>query len=847
MRNRLIASIYLAAFTALTLVFVWPIYQDLYLVVTLFSATALGLFIGFLQAKRNWSVLNTFLLVLVSYLVFVVPATNPLALNSPGAFVTGWIDSLSAAVLSWKQLITIDLPVGTYHSLLVPMFISFLVVSVIVGWVISGPVKRYWMALIPLLGLAIFAISFGDVTVPGDIDLLGLAYVPTALVLGFVILGLGIAYLTWSAAASRRSKLIGANNKNIFKVGATGRARQLRKLVSALLVIGLTGGIGASVMVANGVAVTRGVLRSGIDPAVQIRKQISPLSTYRTFFTNPELLDKELVQVRSGDNSPNRIRLAVMPFYDGNSFTVTPTTGEQNSEAMFALMPSDLSSNSGSSDIALTDVTVRDMGVIWLPLVQDVKRVKFKTSTAASISESFFMNRATFAGAIIPGTSNGVGYQIVSYVSDEVDPTELEPSGSVIDKKFIPESLVEWLTQQDDIDTSTADGIVKLAKRLRDRGYLSHALQESNATDGNMWMSRLAGYSFESSLGGHSMGRIGKMFTALNERASTAKTTTDKYLVSAIGDDEQFAAAIALIAAQYDYPSRVVIGFRTSEAADQPKAIGICDGGSCKGENLTAWVEVKGANGKWISIEATPQFDNKVSPKTSKRQDPKNPTNVVEDASQVLPPEKANPAAGESDPKNNEDSITAGWLLDIVLKIVQFALITGLLTSPFVLVLFMKRKRRNERETAESPTDQVQGAWEEFVDRMVDFGLPMPKTQTRLELVYDYELPSAVRLAELSDRAAFSYDDPSPEEVEEAWHLVQAEIDERLRLTKVHRRIAYSLSLRSFVRHTNPKEQLAKLQGAFNFRQSGAQFEGSPIIAFAKTIWKQVVSLIPKK
>jgi hypothetical protein len=848
MRNRIVLTIYLATFVAISLIFVWPIYQDAYLFVTIGMALAFGSTIGILQAVRKWSVLNTVLLILAVYLIFAVPATNPLALRSPEAFIAGWLDSLSASVFSWKQLVTIELPVGTYHSLLVPMFIAYLLASAVLAWVIFSPVRLYWIAIIPLLTLSVFAISFGETTVPGDLNLLGLLLpIPTALVLGFALLILAIAYLSWGASAARRSKLLGTSDKNVFSVGSSGRIRQARKLLSALLVISLTSGIASTFMISEGVAVTRAVIRSAVDPMVIIRNQISPLSTYRMYFTNPELLDKELIVVDQSEGGPDRIRLSVMPYYDGTSFTVTPTLKQPEGSAMFARVPADLASRTGFTQTTVTNVKVRELDSIWLPLVTNVKRVAFVGASQSENTDAFFLNRATFSGAVIPNGSSGAEYQIVSYQAETVDPSQLTPSSSNIDKSFIPESLTEWLKQQTDIDVSTADGLAKLAKRLRERGYLSHALQRSSTDNENLWMTRLPGYSFESSLGGHNMGRIGKMFTALNERASASKTTTDRFLVSAIGDDEQFATAIALIAAANNYPARVVVGFRTTAGPDQPKAVPVCEGGSCKGENLTAWVEVQGENGQWAAIEATPQFENKVSPKSTKRQDPKNPTSVVEDSANVLPPAMANPATGDTPPPDIKTTIDLAWLVQLLARIFGYTLTGALLLSPFVLILFMKRKRRREREESESPTDKVQGAWEEFVDQMVDFGYPLPKTQTRLELIGDYERPSAIRLAELSDMAAFSFEDPSPDEVEEAWALLGTEVQELKRLAKPKKLVMAKLSLRSFIRHVNTEEQIAKLRGAINFSQSGEKYEGSPIVAFGKFVWRQLSTLVPKK
>src|SRR3546814_9538657 len=77
-------------------------------------------------------------------------------------------------------------------------------------------------------------------------------------------------------------------------------------------------------------------------------------------------------------------------------------------------------------------------------------------------------------------------------------------------------------------------------------------------------MTSLAGYSFQPSAAGHSLARIDTMFSRLLERESDPRAAASDNYVAAVGDDEQFAVATALIARELGFPARVVVGARLS-------------------------------------------------------------------------------------------------------------------------------------------------------------------------------------------------------------------------------------------------------------------------------------------
>ena len=77
-------------------------------------------------------------------------------------------------------------------------------------------------------------------------------------------------------------------------------------------------------------------------------------------------------------------------------------------------------------------------------------------------------------------------------------------------------------------------------------------------------MATLPGYSFKASASGHSLARIDALFARLLERETDPRAEASGNYVAAVGDDEQFAVATALVAAELGFPARVVVGARLS-------------------------------------------------------------------------------------------------------------------------------------------------------------------------------------------------------------------------------------------------------------------------------------------
>jgi hypothetical protein len=334
------------------------------------------------------------------------------------------------------------------------------------------------------------------------------------------------------------------------------------------------------------------------------------------------------------------------------------------------------------------------------------------------------------------------------------------------------------------------------------------------------------GYAFEASLAGHSTGRIDNLFAELLTRQSIAGSDqSDANLVAAVGDDEQFAAAVALLADHVGFPSRVVVGFRASPSADGAYVVPPCAEGTCSGGNLTAWVEIQGKDGSWAALDVTPQFVDPIEELTDARQDPKNETQVFDENATVIPPVQSNPSNGQQDKDETFSGINLGWLWEILRVAGLTLLIIAAALSPFLLIIGSKVRRRRARREAETPTAAVVGAWDELVDELVDAGYALPKTQTRRELAGDYDVASALALASLTDEAVFGPENPDAASLARSWEIVDRERSSRRAELTLWQRVKLELSLRSFLRYlgptARPSTSMSSLTGEMAAHESG--------------------------
>ncbi len=766
----------------------WPIYQSWWLLVPAGVGLVLGVFTGSFVAQR-FGVLVASGALFVGFVLTVVPVAVPSSFERmPMGLFRGLLDGVAAVALGWKQLLTLTLPVGTYQAVMVPAFLVYLLTA-FAATLIATRTKRFAaLASFALTAPVAFGTIFGSSAVSAPL-VLGPLKIAAPRELGLWLLAalLGACWVWFAAGAERRAALRRGRVRGVRSAG--GRA--LRGVLGgATVVVALGAGLALAPVLDAG---SRQVPRDHIDPEIVLRERSSPLAAYRGW-KRDSTLDAPIFTVSSNGAMPGRLRLAVLDEYNGVDFHVSA-----NEAGRFTRFPS----GRGLSDPATVTVRV-DEGYsdIWVPTSGLGSVPVFGGQNADALSDAFFVNRATEAAIAVPGGTStrglerGDSFRATMDTGADVqlkgDPVA---SASTIDLESVPE-LAAWVKAQD--QPATAEGLLELIQRLRDRGYLSHSI--STAEGEQLWLERLSeqyGTRFESSAGGHSLARIEALFAQLNTQQRLAgENPSQEMLVAAIGDDEQFATAAALLARALGFDSRVVVGVRTSDEAEDVQGVPSCDS-ECTGENVAAWVEVRGAQSEWAPVDVTPQVKLRPSTLEEGEQLPEFATTPEErDAKEIDPPL----GVGErsDNPEDPSDDNKVSWLLP-VLKAVGLSLSALLLLLlPFLFLPFAKRRRAGSRRAEPVPELRALGAWQELVEGARDGGVEVPVGVSRSQVADAIGTAPARWAAETATRAVFSAQGVSAQEADWMWAAVDADRAERRAKQSLWQRLRARYALRSY-------------------------------------------------
>lgn len=778
----------------------WPIYRSGAFVVAVAVALVAAHVLAWAGWRWRWSGWWLALATFGVYVVLGLPLAAPSMLGSVDQALRALLRIVTAPATGWKDLLTLDLPVGSYQTVLAPALLLWLAVPV-AALSLAWRARRLWV-LAPVLGigLTVFGVLFGAGESSAALQWGGLRIpAPIETIVGASTVLAAIAYTVWRTADERGRALRAVEAATgIRTTSRSGSATAGRVAISiGMVAIALVGaGVAAPLAIAGQ---PRAVLRERIDPYLELQREVSLLTQYRSYFRD-DRFDDVLFAVVSGSD---RVRLATLSFYDGRLATVLDpaVTGDDQATA-FARVPSRLPAPAGMRPVS-ADVTLVDYDEIWMPTVGALTAVQFRSGDPAALADGFFYSAPAQMGVQLqrPPAGTPVGYhQEGAEPADLPSLEELEPgrSAPAFDARIVPESLTEWIRAQG--APSGGEGLALLIDRLRNRGYLSHALtiDEQNPP---LWRAELGQSVFEPSRAGHSTDRIDALFTALLERQNeVGDSADDARLVAAVGDDEQFSVAAAMIADQLGFETRIVVGARL--ASDDLPA---CDDGVCRGGDLAAWVEVRDATGVWVPVDVTPQHEVSMTPDNEQTRDPEVPTQVRRDeAEQVLPGEADPSERGERDETPIDTGADLG-LLWTVLGVTGVTLgVLLVLTGPFLLVLLVKALRRRSRRRADDAVAKVTGGWDEYIDTAVDAGLAAPRTHTRQEVAALHRetdpASRATLLATWADRSVFDAGAPSEADSERFWEIVEAERARILAERAWWPRLKARLSLRSLMR-----------------------------------------------
>ncbi|MBG0719325.1 transglutaminase, partial [Microbacterium sp. 2C] len=208
MRRIVAGSLYVAVVVVLAAVAAWPIYRSGAFLVLVVVASALGAAVAalvtFVPALRRAGGWVTVGLLAAALLVAGVPLAVPGRRADAASFVQGLGELGAGLVVGWKDLLTVELPVGSYRNLLVPALVVFLVgtaLALLLAWRTDA-----LAALAVAVGIAMtgFGLLFGRTEVSAPLALGPMTlFAPVETAVGLGSLAAGVLWLAWRTRDAR--------------------------------------------------------------------------------------------------------------------------------------------------------------------------------------------------------------------------------------------------------------------------------------------------------------------------------------------------------------------------------------------------------------------------------------------------------------------------------------------------------------------------------------------------------------------------------------------------------------------------------------------------------------------
>ncbi|CAN5202734.1 transglutaminase-like domain-containing protein [soil metagenome] len=711
--------------TAIAATTLWPVYQSSQFVIVVAAATALGSAIAILGTVFRWPGYLVLLATTAAYLVVGVPLAVParaiaVLLPSP----QGIVELLAATALSWKQLLTITLPVGSYQALLVPALILTMLCAV-VGLSIALRASRAELATLAPVVLFVAGVLLGPdrATWP----------MPTALGLLAVLL-LWLVWWRWYRRRSAiRSLVVAAPApEGLQPDGSERSAGGLRTVLGAVLIIAVACSVAVPAAGALPPQRERTVLRSAIEQPFEPRDYPSPLSGFRSYLRAGEA-GRTMLSV-AGMPQDGRLRIATLDSYNGVVYAVG--SAEVSSESgLFVPVPYSFDQSAVAGQKVRIEVTVAGYRGVWLPTLGKLESVRFEGEGAAGLRDSFYYNDVSGTAAVIRALARGDRYTLNAVHPEQPESLDglLPGSATVPPIGVLPEELSAVLDDWVRDASGAGDKLQAMVDGFAENGYLSHGVSAEEPP----------------SRSGHSADRVTQLLT-------------DQRM---IGDEEQYAVTAALMARQLGFPARVVLGFAPQEI--EPTGVT-----TVRGSDVSAWIEVDTTRYGWVSVDPTPPE------REIPQAEPQDPATVARPQSPVPPPteepeqrdSQIAPEATQDEPEELDPALVV--LLAVLRALGWTLLVVAVLLAPFLAIVITKLRRRRRRSRAGSPLQRISGGWQEFEDSLLDRGFRPPPSATRTEVAAVLSGMQPLVLASVADRAVFAPERSDDVQADQVWRSV---------------------------------------------------------------------------
>ena len=642
------------------------------------------------------------------------------------SYLAPWrvVDFASDLVESWRRILTIAAPVDPQSSLIaVPIVLTWLGASV--GAELALRTKRVALPLVGPLATAIGAILFG-------LDDAGLS----------VWIGIGFFLLaTIFVVVRSREHWLWSTEK-----GATNRGRRLAvagAVVAAAVLVSPT----IAERVFNLDAADRFTLRQQIDPPFDLTRLSSPLAELKGSLPTADMTENEdrgdLAFRISGDPI-SRIRLAVLDDYDGTIWLINRNSNGADFIRAGTQFPPPDEINQGEP--VQHTVEVVGLAESWLPTGGTAVGLDITSDVqigGVAPVELIRLDRVTGNLIVRPRlrTVEGLTYDVSSVPTVESadvndDPVSLQVLTSARNTSVpdVPPSIAALARDSMADADNPFDRVTALQAELADQVY------DAESTPGHL----------------------------LIQLASIAERSP------MVAFDEQYAALMATTLRSVGIPARVAVGFVPPEES----LAGLAGGATLDvfETDIEAWVEVPFDGLGWVAFDAGPddsqtdEIEDGTSEAQAESVSANPPPPVSSTTSTTLPPVEEE----EEEPEEEEQQ---GSSFPVLLAVSALAvgvplLILGLFA---LIVVLLKQRRRSARRRAESTSEQVHGAYLEYVDRSLDAGLsveagttPRAAIEQLSEEKFD-PLSRSGALITLVEDAAFAPVGPEPSDVDDAW------------------------------------------------------------------------------
>lgn len=639
------------------------------------------------------------------------------------------LDVLTATLTGAEQLLTTIPPLDPLGGVLVvPYALGYLAAGTSI-W-LAFRTDRALAPVVPLLIAQAFVILLGPFQ-PGNDTLMIWG--------GFAALAFWWGSWRGSAPREGRREVVHADR------GRLGRA------VAAGLVVGLAFAVVTQVIAPTS-AKDRTVLRGRIGSGASIDQLDNPLASFRRFTDqsdgSPDNAFAKTLFVVSGLEEPTPMRFVTLDTYDGTAWRAGNRTVADVQDDLYQRIGSVVAAPRPGTPVEVNVEMRAPYTGAWLPLVGQLTGIEFDFVDGEAQREDVRYNPATSSATVVGGLGPGDDYTFTATIpttalakNSTAYPVDerLQPAGAALDSYLQPyiSSGRDPLTQ-----------VRLLARYLQKNGRYSDGAGALNVPPGHD-IDRLA----EAFVGG---GRI-------------------------VGNDEQYAAFVALAANRLKVPARVVVGAMAKD-------------GKVKGRDVMAWVELRVRDGSW-RILPTATFMSNRKPKRDDEppqslaefvaaQTPKDPIENPESPEQVpLPDDSGLDQSSKTEETDSTLPIGGPPLALLVLALVPW------------LIPLSKAARRGYRRRRRPPSTAVVGAWRELLDLGADLRIPTRPGATRQTQAADLGIDPA--LASRADDLVFALGPPDAAAAADFWRDADRARRGLLKQNSLPRQIRAQFSLAS--------------------------------------------------